>query len=97
MSGAAAFNLRRFAGVMGDAVTVEKVEASLKGALAPAQLEVIDTSGGCGASFQVSIASQAFEGKKLIEKHRMVNDALKEELKTIHALSIKKCVTPDKW
>jgi len=82
---------------MGDAVTVGRVEASLKDALNPAQLEVIDTSGGCGASFQVSIAADAFEGKKLIEKHRMVNDALKEELKTIHALSIKKVVTPDKW
>lgn len=38
-----------------------------------------------------------FEGKRLLERHRMVNAALEEEMKQIHALSIKKAVTPDQW
>ena len=35
--------------------------------------EVEDNSGGCGASFIVHlVVSSQFEGKKLLEKHRMV-------------------------
>ncbi|KAL4182755.1 hypothetical protein AMTRI_Chr11g151840 [Amborella trichopoda] len=60
-------------------------------------LEVIDTSGGCGASFTIEIVSEQFEGKRLLERHRMVNAALAEEMKEIHALSIKKALTPLQW
>ncbi|PON83541.1 BolA-like [Trema orientale] len=60
-------------------------------------LEVIDTSGGCGASFAVEIVSEKFEGKRLLERHRLVNTALEEEMKDIHALSIKKALTPEQW
>ncbi|KAF6163649.1 hypothetical protein GIB67_036109 [Kingdonia uniflora] len=60
-------------------------------------VEIIDTSGGCGASFAVEIVSDQFEGKRLLERHRMVNTALAEEMKDIHALSIKKAVTPTQW
>ncbi|KAG8383765.1 hypothetical protein BUALT_Bualt04G0047800 [Buddleja alternifolia] len=59
--------------------------------------DVIDTSGGCGASFSIEIVSEQFEGKRLLERHRMVNGALVEEMKQIHALSITKALTPDQW
>ncbi|CAA2962669.1 BOLA2, partial [Olea europaea subsp. europaea] len=59
--------------------------------------DVIDTSGGCGASFTVEIVSEKFEGKRLLERHRMVNAALSEEMNQIHALSITKAVTPEQW
>ncbi|MQL97876.1 hypothetical protein Taro_030568 [Colocasia esculenta] len=49
-----------------------------------------NTSGGCGASFEIEIVSELFHGKRLLERHRMVNAALAEQLKQIHALSIKK-------
>ncbi|KAJ0236481.1 Protein BOLA2 [Hirschfeldia incana] len=78
-------------------VTKEQVEASLTSKLNPVHLEVIDTSGGCGASFAVEIVSEQFEGKRLLERHRMVNAALEEEMKEIHALSIKKAQTPQQW
>ncbi|KAJ7300249.1 hypothetical protein O6H91_Y027300 [Diphasiastrum complanatum] len=51
----------------------------------------------CGASFDVEIASANFEGKRLLERHRLVNTALAEELKQIHALSISKALTPQQW
>ncbi|KAK4393827.1 protein BOLA2 [Sesamum angolense] len=60
-------------------------------------LDVVDTSGGCGASFSIEIATEQFEGKRLLERHRMVNAALVEELKQIHALSITKALTPEQW
>ncbi|KAG2278212.1 hypothetical protein Bca52824_060767 [Brassica carinata] len=87
-------------------VTKEQVEASLTSKLNPVHLplfffrlykEVIDTSGGCGASFAVEIVSEEFEGKRLLERHRMVNAALEEEMKEIHALSIKKAQAPQQW
>lgn len=51
----------------------------------------------CGASFAIEIVSEQFEGKRLLERHRIVNAALEEEMKEIHALSIKKSVTPEQW
>lgn len=73
------------------------VETTLTTNLQPTYLNVIDTSGGCGASFSIEVVSAQFEGKKLLERHRMVNSALAEELKEIHALSIKKAITPQQW
>ncbi|XP_011627120.1 protein BOLA2 [Amborella trichopoda] len=78
-------------------VTKEAVEAALTSKMSPSHLEVIDTSGGCGASFTIEIVSEQFEGKRLLERHRMVNAALAEEMKEIHALSIKKALTPLQW
>jgi stress-induced morphogen len=43
------------------------------------------------------LVSAQFEGKKLIEKHRIINAALADEMKEIHALSIKKAVTPEQY
>ncbi|PIN11570.1 BolA (bacterial stress-induced morphogen)-related protein [Handroanthus impetiginosus] len=79
------------------AVTKEQVESTLKSKLNPTHLDVVDISGGCGASYTIEIASEQFEGKRLLERHRMVNAALVEEMKHIHALSIKKALTPEQW
>lgn len=51
----------------------------------------------CGASFTIEVVSEKFEGKRLLERHRLVNAALEEEMKQIHALSIKKALTPEQW
>ncbi|KAL0535830.1 hypothetical protein IC582_024755 [Cucumis melo] len=78
-------------------VTKEQLESTLTSNLNPQHLEVTDTSGGCGASFVIDIVSEQFEGKRLLERHRLVNAALVEEMKEIHALSIKKALTPQQW
>ncbi|XP_021728114.1 protein BOLA2-like [Chenopodium quinoa] len=78
-------------------VTKEEVESALTSKLSPVHLEVVDTSGGCGASFVVEIVSGQFEGKRILERHRMVNAALEKEMQEIHALSIKKALTPEQW
>ncbi|CAL9232702.1 unnamed protein product, partial [Arabidopsis halleri] len=75
-------------------VTKEQVEVSLTSKLNPVHLQVIDTSGGCRASFVIEIVSEQFEGKRLLERHRILKAALEEE---IHALSIKKAQTPQQW
>uniref|UniRef100_T1GYV4 BolA-like protein 2 n=1 Tax=Megaselia scalaris TaxID=36166 RepID=T1GYV4_MEGSC len=55
-----------------------------------------DQSDGCGGKFHVVIVSEKFKGKPLLQRHRLVNSALVEELKTIHAFS-QKTYTPEEW
>lgn len=74
------------------------IRARLMAAFAPTELEVIDEShkhkGHAGARdgrghFKVKIVSARFAGRKPIERHRMVYEALDSMLKTdIHALSV---------
>jgi stress-induced morphogen len=92
------FFLERFkdSAAMGG-VSKASVEATLTTKLQPVHLDVVDTSGGCGASFDIQVVSAAFEGKRLLERHRLVNAALSEEMKEIHALSIQKALTPQQW
>mmetsp|Transcript_221 Transcript_221/g.481 ORF Transcript_221/g.481 Transcript_221/m.481 type:complete len:107 (+) Transcript_221:230-550(+) len=79
-------------------VTLAQVEGALKEKLGAEKVEVFDTSGGCGASFEVSLViSEQFQGKRALERHRLINGALSEELKEIHALSIKKTYTPEEF
>ncbi|KAL6561619.1 BolA-like protein 2 [Orobanche minor] len=79
-------------------VTKEQVESTLKSKLNPSKLfEVTEPLGGCGANFKIEIVSKEFEGKRLIERHRLINNALVEEMKQIHALSIAKAQTPEEW
>jgi stress-induced morphogen len=39
------------------------------------------------------VVSEKFEGKRLLERHRMVNTALASHMAEIHAVSIKKALT----
>jgi BolA family transcriptional regulator, general stress-responsive regulator len=74
------------------------IREKLVQALAPAELQVVNdshqhaghaSSPGTGEShFSVMVVSEAFAGKSRLERHRMVNAALAEELKTVHALAI---------
>ncbi len=76
------------------------IERKLTAVLAPQSLEVIDEShhhAGHGhhhhpdgeTHFRVEIISAAFEGKSRVERHRMINALLAEELAgRVHALAI---------
>jgi stress-induced morphogen len=78
-------------------ITPEEIRATLEKALPGAAIEMQDLTGG-GDHWQVFIVSPAFEGKGLVEQHRMVNEALKEEMadQRIHALALK-TYTPAQW
>lgn len=78
---------------------IELIRSRLDTALAPLSIEIIDESakhaGHAGARsggghFIVEIVSDAFQGKSLIQRHRLVYDALGDAMRSeIHALSIK--------
>ena len=78
-------------------MTKAKIELLLTEAFKPEYLLVVDEShkhaGHAGASqkghYQVTIISKSFEGKKLLESHRMIYEALESVKSSIHALAIK--------
>ena len=76
----------------------ERIEAHLRAAFAPRELEVTDESdlhrGHAGAAdgaghFRVRMTSERFRGVSRLARHRLVYDALKAELgPEIHALAL---------
>ena len=72
-----------------DAETIRNlIEAGLPGARAEVQ-------GEDGVHFEATVVCEAFAGKPLLARHRMVNATVKTQLDrgTIHALALK-TVTP---
>lgn len=76
--------------------TEDYIKNKLQEKLGAEHVEVVDQSDGCGGKFAALIVSNQFEGKALLARHRLVNSALEEELKTIHAFS-QKTFTPEQW
>ncbi len=80
--------------------TAANLEVSLRAALAPTLLEVIDESAahaghsganveGYGTHFRVRVASPLFEGKARVARHRLVYDALHVFIaQGLHAVAI---------
>ena len=72
----------------------EHIAAKIEAAIPGAQVELRDLT-GTEDHWEATIVSAAFEGKSLMQRHRMVFDALAEEMKgPIHALTLK-TYTPD--
>ncbi|CAH0548748.1 unnamed protein product [Brassicogethes aeneus] len=76
--------------------TEEHLKDKLQKGLDATHVEVVDESDGCGGKFSCIIVSEKFKGKPLLQRHRLVNTVLQEELKTIHAFS-QKTFTPEQW
>lgn len=83
-----------------------RIECRLREALAPVHLEVVDEShlhaGHAGARsgaghYRALIVSDAFEGRSLVERQRLVYQALADEMgPEIHALAMR-TLTPGQW
>uniref|UniRef100_A0A914CG83 BolA-like protein 3 n=1 Tax=Acrobeloides nanus TaxID=290746 RepID=A0A914CG83_9BILA len=52
------------------------------------QVKVVDVSGGCGSMYQIQVTSSDFKGKLKVQQHRMVNDAIRDDIKSMHGLVI---------
>lgn len=59
-------------------------------------VRVLDLSDGCGSKFDITVVSSEFMGKAIIAQHRLVNKAIEEERKHIHAVTVK-TKTPESW
>lgn len=82
-----------------EALLRQKIEATF----APEYYELANESHmhavpkGSESHFKVLIVSEEFEGKKRLERSRLINDLVKEEMtKGLHALS-QRTMTPSEW
>lgn len=78
-------------------ISPDQVAAMIKAEIPDAQIQVQDLTGG-GDHYQVTIVSTAFEGKGLVQQHKLVYEALNQAMSSeaIHALSLK-TYTPQAW
>ena len=81
----------------------ETIESKLRRELAPTLLEVKNESGmhnvppGSETHFNVTLVSGAFSQQSRVQRHRVVNRLLAEQLAgPVHALAIH-AYTPDEW
>ena len=51
---------------------------------------------GSESHFKVTIVSPSFDELMLIKRHRLVNQALQQELQQVHALALH-TLTPEEW
>ena len=79
------------------------IESKLRDKFNPSHLEVLNESSnhnvppGSESHFKVTIVSESFSNHALIQRHRSVNECLKDELQNkIHALAIQ-TFSPDEW
>ncbi len=86
-------------------VMADQIVSKLSKALTPQSVELVDESekhrGHAGhreageSHFRLKIVARAFDGLSRLERQRLVNEVLKDELAGhVHALSIK-ALTPD--
>ncbi|WP_298139878.1 BolA family transcriptional regulator [Acidiferrobacter sp.] len=81
----------------------DRITERLKEALAPDEVVVTDDSrqhighagAGNGGHYTVLIIAERFRDRSLLERHRLVYDALADLRKDIHALSIRALVPGD--
>lgn len=80
----------------------QQIEQCLNEAFQPDYLEVVNESGmhnvppGSESHFKVTIVSRAFDGDKLIARHRKMNQAIGDIMASIHAFSMH-TYTPEEW
>lgn len=80
-----------------------QLERKLSDSLQPMHLEVINEShmhnvpAGSESHFKVVVVAEAFENQPRVARHRLVNEAVAEELRAgVHAFSVN-AMTPSEW
>ena len=81
----------------------QRIEARLVELFHPLHCDVANESHmhsvppGSESHFKVTLVTEAFEGRRLLERHRAVNQALADELRGgVHALALH-TLTPEEW
>ncbi len=71
------------------AIKQQNLEEILRNNFPKAQIKIIDLAGDDN-HYKVEIQDEIFAGKSRIEQHKIVNNALKEQLKgDLHAMQLK--------
>ncbi|MBM0743806.1 BolA family transcriptional regulator [Phormidium sp. CLA17] len=76
-------------------VSPDQVEAMIKVEIPDAHVQVVTSD---GEHYEVIVVSPVFEGKRLVQQHQLVYNAIQTEMLTgaIHAMAVK-TYTPEAW
>ncbi|KAI7864574.1 bola protein [Spinellus fusiger] len=77
-------------------VTADSLKTAILERLQADHVEIKDLSAGCGQMYEVVIVSSLFKGTRLLARHKLVNEKLKDEISRVHAFS-QKSYTPEEW
>ncbi len=77
--------------------TADEIKQIIQEKLPGSQAELRDLT-GTGDHWQVTIISQSFEGKSMLEQHRLVKSFFEADIASgaVHAFSLK-TYTPQEW
>jgi len=79
------------------AITADSLREKLIETLNAEHVDIQDISPDlCGTSFSAVVVSPQFQGKPRLQQQRMVNAAIADELKQIHAFTMK-TFNPEAW
>ncbi|HIF63339.1 MAG TPA: BolA family transcriptional regulator [Deltaproteobacteria bacterium] len=74
-----------------------EIEKILGEAIAGAQVQAEDTKGNSGDHFRVIVVAEVFEGLGMVARHRVVYEALGDNMRErIHALTME-TLTPEQY
>ncbi len=78
-------------------VSSDQIVSMIQSSLPDAQVSVNDLTGG-GDHFEVTVVSEAFAGRSLVQQHQLVYGAVRSAMasEAIHALALK-TYTPADW
>ena len=78
-------------------VTADQVVSMIQTEMPDAEVKVNDLTGG-GDHLEVTVVSEAFAGRSLVQQHQLVYKAVNAAMSSeaIHALALK-TYTPDTW
>ncbi len=77
--------------------TPEEIKSMIVGKFPDAQVSLKDLT-GTGDHWQVTIVTKSFEGKSMLDQHRMVKGIFEADINSgaVHAFSLK-TYTPEEW
>lgn len=64
------------------------IQQKLQSALSVKEVDVRDTSGGCGTMFEIKIVAEEFQNKSIIQQHKVVTKVLKEDISQWHGFTL---------
>lgn len=78
-------------------VTADQITSMIQTEMPDAEVNVNDLTGG-GDHFEVTVVSEAFAGRSLVQQHQLVYKAVQSAMSSeaIHALALK-TYTPEMW
>ncbi len=80
-------SLRRYRENLSTEVTAQEIQERIAVGIPEAEIRAVDLKGG--DHFEVTVVSSSFEGRSMVEQHRMVYAALGDAMRAdIHALMI---------